>query len=130
MDESRAGTSLAAIAKHLAKDHRKELLGFEKWTKQSPSGKAVAYKIEGSTEPGFIFSAKMEGRDIVETSGHLKQPTRDGREALRDSARKMSRSMSTKTSTENCRWATAKQQARNRRLRQKKSPEFVLAEAA
>ena len=46
------------------------------WTKQSPSGKPVAYRIEGSSEAGFVFSAKMEGRDVVEISGHLKQPTR------------------------------------------------------
>jgi len=30
MDESRAGTRLAAIAKHLAKDHRKKLLGLKR----------------------------------------------------------------------------------------------------
>jgi hypothetical protein len=52
------------------------------WTKQSPSGKAVAYRIEGSSEAGFIFSAKMDGRDVVETSGHLKQPTRAEVEGL------------------------------------------------
>lgn len=46
------------------------------WMKPSPSGKAVAYKIEGSSEAGFIFSAQMEGRDTIETSGQLKQPTR------------------------------------------------------
>jgi hypothetical protein len=46
------------------------------WTKQSPSGKAVAYRIEGSSETGFVFSAKMEGRDIVVATSDLKEPTR------------------------------------------------------
>jgi hypothetical protein len=51
------------------------------WTKRSPSGKAVAYKIEGNSEVGFIFTAQMEGRDVVVSTGDLKEPTREQVEA-------------------------------------------------
>jgi hypothetical protein len=44
------------------------------WTKQSPGGNAVAYMIEGNSEVGFIFSAQMEGWDIVVSTGDLKSP--------------------------------------------------------
>jgi hypothetical protein len=46
------------------------------WTKQSPSGKAVTFKIEGSKDTGFVYSAAMEGRAVKEISGTLKELNR------------------------------------------------------
>jgi hypothetical protein len=38
----------------------------DSWTKKSPSGKTVTFKIEGDRKSGFVYSAKMDGRDIQE----------------------------------------------------------------
>jgi hypothetical protein len=52
------------------------------WTKKSPSGKTVRFKIEGDRKTGFVYSAKMDGRDIAELSSSLEQRTREQVEAL------------------------------------------------
>ena len=46
------------------------------WTKESPSGKTVTFKIEGDRKAGFVYSAKMDGRDIKEIAGFLEELTR------------------------------------------------------
>jgi len=51
------------------------------WTKKSPSGKNVVFEINGDRDAGFVYSAKMDGRDIVQTSGSLEEPTREQVEA-------------------------------------------------
>ena len=52
------------------------------WTKSSPSGKAVGYKIEGNSEVGFIFSAQMEGQDIVVSSQYQRARERQRSRAI------------------------------------------------
>jgi hypothetical protein len=52
------------------------------WKKQSPSGKTVTFKIEGSKDAGFVYSAMMEGRAVKEISGTLKELNRAEVEAL------------------------------------------------
>ena len=52
------------------------------WTKKSPSGKTVTFKIEGDGKSGFVYSAGMAGRDIKEITGSLKMLTRDDVETM------------------------------------------------
>jgi len=52
------------------------------WTKISPSGKTVTFKIEGDRKSGFMYSAKMDGRDIREIKGFLEELTREGVEVM------------------------------------------------
>ena len=54
----------------------------DSWTKQSPSGKTVTFKIEGDRKSGFVYSAKMDGRDIKEITGFLEELTREGVEVM------------------------------------------------
>ena len=53
----------------------------ESWTK-SASGKTVTFKIEGDRKSGFVYSAKMDGRDIKEITGSLKVLTREDVETM------------------------------------------------
>ena len=52
------------------------------WTKQSPSGKTVTFKIEGDRKAGFVYSAKMDGQDISEITGSLEVLTRQEVETM------------------------------------------------
>jgi hypothetical protein len=52
------------------------------WTKNSPSGKPVTFKIEGDRKSGFVYSAKMEGRDVQEIKGFLEELPREAVEVL------------------------------------------------
>jgi hypothetical protein len=52
------------------------------WTKQLPGNKTVTFKIEGDRKSGFVYSAKMEGRDIREITGFLEELTRERVEAM------------------------------------------------
>jgi hypothetical protein len=54
----------------------------DSWTKQSPSGKTVTFKIEGDRKSGFVYSAKMDRRDIQEIKGFLEELPREGVEVL------------------------------------------------
>jgi hypothetical protein len=54
----------------------------DSWTKNAPSGKTVIFKMEGDRKSGFVYSAKMEGRDIQEIKGFREQLTREGVEVL------------------------------------------------
>jgi len=54
----------------------------DSWTKKSASGKTVTFKIEGDRKAGFLYSAKMDGRDIKEISGSLKELTREDVETM------------------------------------------------
>jgi hypothetical protein len=54
----------------------------DSWTKISPSGKTVTFKIEGDRKSGFMYSAKMDGRDIREIKGFLEELTREGVEVM------------------------------------------------
>jgi len=68
----------------------------DSWTKQSPSGKTVtfkiegdrksgfvnSFKIEGDRKSGFVYSAKMDGRDIKEITGFREELTREGVEVM------------------------------------------------
>ena len=54
----------------------------DSWTKQSPSGKTVTFKIEGDRKSGFVYSAGMAGRDIKEITGSLKVLTREDVETM------------------------------------------------
>ena len=51
-------------------------------TKKSSSGKTVTFKIEGDRKSGFVYSAKMDGRDIKEITGSLKELTREDVETM------------------------------------------------
>jgi len=50
--------------------------------KKSASGKTVTFKIEGDRKSGFVYSAKMDGRDIKEITGSLKELTREDVETM------------------------------------------------
>jgi len=52
------------------------------WTKKSASGKTVTFKIEGDRKSGFVYSAKMDERDIKEITGSLKELTREDVETM------------------------------------------------
>ncbi len=54
----------------------------DSWTKKSASGKTVTFKIEGDRKAGFLYSAKMDGRDIKEITGSLKELTREDVETM------------------------------------------------
>ena len=54
----------------------------DSWTKKSASGKTVTFKIEGDRKSGFVYSAKMDGRDIKEITGSLKELTREDVETM------------------------------------------------
>ncbi len=54
----------------------------DSWTKESPSGKTVTFKIEGDRKSGFVYSAGMAGRDIKEITGSLKVLTREDVETM------------------------------------------------
>jgi len=54
----------------------------DSWTKKSVSGKTVTFKIEGDRKSGFVYSAEMDGRDIKEITGSLKEPTREDVETM------------------------------------------------
>jgi hypothetical protein len=54
----------------------------DSWTKKSPSGKIVTVKIEGDKKSGFVYSAKMDGRDIQEIKGFLEELPREAVEVL------------------------------------------------
>ena len=47
----------------------------DSWTKKSSNGKTVTFTIEGDRKSGFVYSAKMDGRDIKEITGSLKELT-------------------------------------------------------
>jgi hypothetical protein len=51
------------------------------WTKKSPSGETVTFKIEGSKDVGFVYSAMVEGRPVKQISGTLKELNRQEVEA-------------------------------------------------
>jgi hypothetical protein len=52
------------------------------WTKKSPNSKTVTFKIEGDRKSGFVYSAKMEGRDVQEIKGFLEELPREAVEVL------------------------------------------------
>ncbi len=52
------------------------------WTRQSSAGQTVNLKIEGDRKSGFVYSAKMDGRDIKEITGSLKELTREDVETM------------------------------------------------
>jgi hypothetical protein len=52
------------------------------WTKQTPTNKTVTFKIEGDRKSGFVYSAKIEGRDIKEITGFLEELTREQVEVM------------------------------------------------
>jgi len=52
------------------------------WTKQSPAGKTVTFNIEGDRKSGFVYSVKMDGWDIKEITGSLKDLTREDVETM------------------------------------------------
>jgi hypothetical protein len=54
----------------------------DSWTKKSPSGKTVTFKIEGDRKSGFAYSAKMDGRDVQEIKGFLEELPREAVEVL------------------------------------------------
>ena len=54
----------------------------DSWTKESPNGKTVTFKIEGDRKSGFVYSAGMAGRDIKEITGSLKVLTREDVETM------------------------------------------------
>ena len=54
----------------------------DSWTKKSASGKTVTFKIEGDRKAGFLYSAKMDGRDIKEITGFRDELTREGVEVM------------------------------------------------
>ena len=54
----------------------------DSWTKKSASGKSVTFKIEGDRKSGFVYSAKMDGQDIKEITGSLKELTREDVETM------------------------------------------------
>ena len=54
----------------------------DSWMKKSASGKTVTFKIEGDRKSGFVYSAKMDGRDIKEITGSLKELTREDVETM------------------------------------------------
>jgi hypothetical protein len=54
------------------------------WISKSPGGKDVTFKIEGSKEAGFVYYAKMDGRDLSVITGSLEDLTREQVEALFD----------------------------------------------
>jgi hypothetical protein len=41
------------------------------WTKETPTNKTLAFKIEGDRKSGFVFSAKIEGQGYMEITGFL-----------------------------------------------------------
>jgi hypothetical protein len=43
------------------------------WAKESPGGKTVTFKVEGDRKAGFVYSVKMDGRDIKEIEGFLER---------------------------------------------------------
>jgi hypothetical protein len=53
----------------------------DSWTKKSPSGKTVTFKIEGDGKC-FVYSAGTGGRDIKEITGYLKVLTREDVEIM------------------------------------------------
>jgi len=42
----------------------------------------VTFKIEGDRKSGFVYSAKMDGRDIKEIKGFRDELTREGVEVM------------------------------------------------
>jgi hypothetical protein len=54
----------------------------DSWTKKSPNGRTVTFKIEGDRKSGFVYSAKMEGRDVQEIKGFLEELPREAMEVL------------------------------------------------
>ena len=52
------------------------------WRMELPTSKNVTFKIEGDRKSGFVFSAKMDGRDIMEVTGSLRVLTRKDVEAM------------------------------------------------
>jgi hypothetical protein len=54
----------------------------DSWTKKSANGKTVIFKIEGDRKSGFVYSAKMDERDIMEIKGFLEELPREGVEVL------------------------------------------------
>ena len=54
----------------------------DNWTKKSANGRTVTYKIEGDKKSGFVHSAKMDERDIMEIKGLLEELPREGVEVL------------------------------------------------
>jgi|SRR5689334_7858573 len=52
------------------------------WTKQTPTNKTVTFKIEGDRKSGFVYSAKIEGRDTKEITGFLEELTREQVEVM------------------------------------------------
>jgi len=54
----------------------------DSWTKKSPNGKTVIFKIEGDRKSGLVYSAGMDGRDIKEITRSLKVLTREDVEIM------------------------------------------------
>ena len=54
----------------------------DSWTKKSANGKTVTFKIEGDRKYGFVYSARVDGRDIKEITGSLKMLTREDVETM------------------------------------------------
>jgi len=52
------------------------------WRMELPTSKSVTFRIAGDRKSGFVCSAKMDGRDIVEFTGSLVVPTRKEVEAM------------------------------------------------
>jgi len=52
------------------------------WRMELPTSKSVTFRIAGDRKSGFVCSAKMDGRDIVEVTGSLVVPTRKEVEAM------------------------------------------------
>ena len=52
------------------------------WTTKSPTGKNVTFKSEGDRESGFVYSAKMDGRESWEIKGSLEVLTREEVETM------------------------------------------------
>ena len=49
----------------------------DSWSKRSTSNKTVTFKIEGDKKSGFVYSAKMDGRNIMDRfTGSLEVLTR------------------------------------------------------
>ena len=42
----------------------------------------MTFKIEGDRKSGFVYSAKMDGRDIKEIKGFLEELPREGVEVM------------------------------------------------
>ena|SRR5438477_12094941 len=61
---------------------RRRIGMIDSWTKKSPNGKTVTFKIEGDRKSGFVYSAKMDGRDIQEIKGFLEELPREAVEVL------------------------------------------------